>query len=429
MDNKDITNPMNDLPSNNSRRSFLNTLGLGIASIGLLPYGCASKKNTTPATNTPTVNGKVIAGFDEVGAMTEDIYANWQPVSGKKVKVGLVGYGLSQFSAAFGFQNHPNVEIVAVSDLNPERCEMLATRVKCNKKYPSLEEMVKDKSIEAIYICTDAPSHAKHAILALNHGKHVAVAVPAIFSTLDECELLYQTVKRTGLNYMMFETSFYRQDMYAMKKIYESGAFGEIVYSEGEYIHYSEKPLPSYGGWRNGNVPMYYLTHATAYYVGVTNGHYTEVSCIGKESHLDPYKGANNPYKNPYASQTATFRTETGGYSHMSHFKDLPGPGSESGFVRGEHGMWVKGKGYHGLLKDKLPDTKRPPLPNGMPPGGHGGSHGPLTEEFIRSILEERKPAVDIAMSLNMSIPGIIAHESCMKGGTTLKIPHYKMWS
>jgi hypothetical protein len=43
----------------------------------------------------------------------------------------------------FEFQHHPNVEVVAVSDLIPERCDGLAKAVGCDKKYPSLEELVK----------------------------------------------------------------------------------------------------------------------------------------------------------------------------------------------------------------------------------------------------------------------------------------------
>ncbi len=47
--------------------------------------------------------------------------AEWKPVSDRKVRVGIVGYGVCRFGAAFGFQDHPNVEIVAVSDLIADR--------------------------------------------------------------------------------------------------------------------------------------------------------------------------------------------------------------------------------------------------------------------------------------------------------------------
>ena len=132
----------------------------------------------------------------------------WQPFSDRKLRVGLVGYGLCHFSAEFDFQFHPNVEIAAVSDLFPDRCNALAKRVGCEKTYPSLEEMVKDDSIEVIFCATDAPSHAKHAILCLEHGKHVCTAVPAFMGDIDDAERLLECVKKNrGLKYAMFETS------------------------------------------------------------------------------------------------------------------------------------------------------------------------------------------------------------------------------
>ena len=47
--------------------------------------------------------------------------------------------------------------------------------------------------------------------------------------------------------------------------------------------------------------------------------------------------------------------------------------------------------------------------------------------EFVLSILEDRKPLVDIAQALNMTVSGIVAHQSAMKDGELLKIPQYKL--
>jgi hypothetical protein len=73
----------------------------------------------------------------------------------------------------------------------------------------------------------------------------------------------------------------------------------------------------------------------------------------------------------------------------------------------------------------ELPDISRPALPPGMVAGGHGGSHGPLANEFITSIIEDRQPAVNIYEALAMTVPGIIAHQSALKDGETLKIPQF----
>jgi hypothetical protein len=110
----------------------------------------------------------------------------WEPVSERKVRVGIVGHGVCQFGAQFGFQDHPNVEIVAVSDLIPERRKGLMEACRCGNSYDSLEELVKDPKIEAVFVATDAPHHAKHCIEVLNHGKHVMTAVPAVFGSLEQ---------------------------------------------------------------------------------------------------------------------------------------------------------------------------------------------------------------------------------------------------
>ena len=51
------------------------------------------------------------------------------------------------------------------------------------------------------------------------------------------------------------------------------------------------------------------------------------------------------------------------------------------------------------------------------------GSHGRLTHEFITAILEDREPLVNIYEALAMTVPGIIAHQSALKDGETLKGP------
>src|SRR5262249_56875982 len=102
---------------------------------------------------------------------------------------------------------------------------------------------------------TDAASHAKHCIEALKHGKHVACAVPAVFGSIEQAHELYEAVKASGRKYMMFETSAYHDDCHAMRQVYRAGGLGKVVYSEGEYLHYSAEPIPSFRDWRVGPPP------------------------------------------------------------------------------------------------------------------------------------------------------------------------------
>ncbi len=392
-----------------TRRSFLQAFGAGAAAFGLA--------SSTQADDKP------IQGFEKTPT-DPNASKDWKPVSDRRIRVGIVGFGFCQFGAAFGFQDHPNVEVLAVSDLIPDRCAALAKACRCQKTYPTLEELVKDDKIEAVFVATDAPHHAQHCIEVLKHGKHVASAVPAVDGSLEDADRLFEAVKAAGRKYMMFETSCYHEDLYAMRQIYKADGFGKLVYSEGEYYHYMPEPLPSYKEWRVGLPPQWYPTHSNAYYVGVTGGSFTEVSCMGMPSILDHLRPENNRYKNPFGTEIALFRTSEKGMSRMAVSWDTPGFGGEMGRVRGQKGS-LHNK-YDGLAKD-LPPTKRPPLPPHVEAGGHGGSHGYLMNEFVTAILEDRTPLVNIAAALNMTVAGIVAHQSALKDGELLKIPQYKI--
>ena len=368
-----------------------------------------------------------IQGFDETDSTSRQDKA-WQPVSDRKIRVGIAGYGVCRFGASFGFQHHPNVEVAAVCDISPERCAELAVACACQKTYLSLEEMVKDPSLEAIFLGTDAPNHARHAILCLNHGKHVACAVPAVFGSLEDADQLYETVKTTGLGYMMFETSAYHSACYAMRTAYEAGAFGKIIYSEGQYYHYFPIPLASHEEWRTGLPPMWYPTHSTAYYVAVTGKSFTKVSCQGFKGQIPQFQSDANCYRNPFDSEVALFQTSEGGSSRMSVCWGMRGSGGETGLVHGELGYMHSTSFHPAEDQAKLPDLSKPQLPPGMKDGGHGGSHGYLTDEFVTALLENRSPLINIAWSLNMTVPGIIAHQSALRDGELLKIPQYT-WS
>jgi predicted dehydrogenase len=387
-------NPVHPL----DRREFLEKLGM--ASVGVLAFG-----------------GRV-AGREPQGKKV------WEPVSDRKVRVGIVGYGVCQFGAAFGFQDHPNVEIVAVSDLIPERCRGLMQACRCGKSYESLEVLVQDPRIEAVFVATDAASHARHCIDVLNHGKHVMSAVPAVLGSLEDAQKLLETVQKTGLKYMMAETSCFREDNYAMRRVYHAGGFGRLIYSEGEYYHFSPTPIASFKEWRVGLPPLWYPTHSTAYYIGVTGKRFTSVSCRGFNAGYPECRPGANKYNNPFTDEVALFQTSEGGSSRMLMCKGIQGYIVETGRVFGEKG-WMNGTDYQGALKE-LPDLTRPPLPPGMGAGGHGGSHGPLCHEFITSILQDREPLVNIDEALAMTVPGIIAHQSALKDGETLKVPPFE---
>ncbi len=368
--------------------------------------------------------------------------------SSKKIRIGVVG---GRFGRSFQWHEHPNCIVEAVSDLDPGRKKQLMDTYKCSKSYSSLEEMVKDKNIDAIAVFTEGPNHVKHTIECMKHGKHVISAVPACWGSVEEAELLLETVKKYGLTYMMAETSYYQQHSISARKMFEKGEFGDLYYCESEYQHDGLENLYIVNGkrtWRYGMAPMHYPTHCTAHLVSVTGERLTEVVCNGWGDDSQFLK--DNVYKNPFWNESAHFKSSKGNTfkvnvwwkgahlgleraswigTKMSFYCDNGRSGAalikktqelgqdDAGFVQGRPKLenYDQPKWWS---TDMLPEPLRHD-------SGHHGSHTFLTHEFIDALINERKPTVDVHEALAYTVPGIIAHESALRGGELLTIPQF----
>jgi predicted dehydrogenase len=367
----------------------------------------------------------------------------------KKLRVGIVG---GRFGCSFQFHEHPDCIVEAVSDLRPERRDKLMKVYKCSKSYESLELLVKDKNIDAVAVFTEGPNHVKHVLECLKHGKHVLCAVPACWATVEEAEILYEAVMKSGLIYMMAETSYYQQSTISVRKFYREGRFGDIFYCESEYQHDGLEELYFENGkrtWRHGVAPMHYPTHCTAHLISVTGERLQKVACNGWGDNDPVLK--DNAYNNPFWNESAMFTTNKGRAfrvnvwwkgahlgceraqwigDKMSFYSSNPlGTGSiivnstdrlgkdDAGFVRTE-GKKQKYKQPHWWETDLLPE----PLRHNS---GHHGSHTFITHEFVNACINEREPTVNIHEALAYTVPGIVAHESALKGGEQLTIPQF----
>ena len=328
----------------------------------------------------------------------------WQKVSDRKIRLGVVGGG---FGSSFPWNQHPNCVVEAVSDLQPARREHLMKVFKCTKSYESLEQLVLDDKLDAVAVFTDAPSHGRHCVEVLKHGKHCISAVPAAF-TLEDCEKLKQAKEQTGLKYMMAETSYFHADVIRARNLYRQGL--KLLYSEGQYYHDGVTGIGSWKNWRRALPPMFYPTHSTAYYVGVSGKRLTKVSCLGYRGQGTEWE--QNQYdNNPFVNESAAFHTSEGTVFRCNVFWKCD--------VGGEFGSFVWDKKPAAQVPDRVP------LPPGMDAGGHGGSHGPLANEFVMALVEDREPAVTIYEALAMTASGLVAHQSALQQGELLAVPHF----
>ena len=391
---------------------------------------------------------QVLSGALTAGAALAAGRFAWAVPSDRKIRMAVVG---GNFGRSFYWHEHPNCQVEAVSDLRPDRKDGLMQTYGCSKAYESLEKLILDPHVEAVGLFTPAPDHVRHAVACLEAGKHVISAVPAAMS-LEECQRLIDTVKKTGLTYMMAETSYYQQPTISARQFHRDGKFGSLYYIESEYHHAGLDSLWFENGqptWRYGFPPMHYPTHCTAHLVGVTGERLTQVSALGWGDG-DPSL-RDNTYRNPFWNTVAFFKTISGipfrvaifwkgahrGTERAQWYGDtmsffFPNPnGLGPILVRSGRQTEKDSGGFERALPDfeayKQPawwSTEMLPEPL-RHDSGHEGSHTFLTHEFITALVENRRPTVDVYTAVALTAPGIVAHQSALKGGEQMSIPCY----
>lgn len=245
------------------------------------------------------------------------------------IKLGVCGLGT--FGSAFLplFQAHPDVEEVCVADLDPQRLNEVTYKHHIRRTFESLDDLCRS-DVDAVALFTQRWLHGPQAVQALTAGKHVYSAVPAAV-TLEELGQLIETVSKTGLVYMLGETSYYRPQTIYCRNRYAEGAFGKFVYGEGQYYHNMEHGFyqPFYGSngpnWKQfaSFPPMLYSTHSLSHILGVTFERMTSVSCLGfRDDHADGIFSEELSYwGNVFSNQTALFRTSDGGMVRINEFR------------------------------------------------------------------------------------------------------------
>ena len=98
------------------------------------------------------------------------------------------------------------------------------------------KQLCERDDIDLVYIVTPWQLHVPMAVYAMEHGKHVAVEVPAATS-LEECWQLVNTAEKTQRHCMMLENCVYDFFELTTLNMARQGLFGDILHVEGAYIH------------------------------------------------------------------------------------------------------------------------------------------------------------------------------------------------
>ena len=373
------------------------------------------------------------------------------------IKIGMVGTG--QMAQCFIplFKAHPLVREVVLCDLDAAKLRASAEKFGIARTCPSLDDIL-GTDVDAVAIITQHWMHGPQAMQALRAGKHVYSAVPCGVS-LEEITALVRTVEATGRIYMMGETSYYYPHVVWCRAQHRRGGFGDITFAEASYLHdWDITSIDSRGIIRArtgdrflelaGEPPMLYPTHTMSQVIGVTGAHMTKVSALGwRDRHPDGiYDPAVNKFANAFSNETALFAMSDGACARVNEFRRVGHPGgefmsvygTEASFEYTQAGRVLIGKGFEDTrrLDDLLTlrpgyfggtapahDTARLPREFEHLPNDHWGSHQFLVDDFVKACVSGEPPPNHVWAAARYMLPGLIAHESAVRGGAQLDVP------
>lgn len=212
----------------------------------LLGSLCASAKDNIIRTKTPP---RPAGATDLVGFRTAPM---------DSVRVGFIGLGMRGPSAVKRFTYIDRASVKALCDKHEDRLAKPQKFLRDAGRPAAAEysgtdgwkKLCERPDIDLVYIVTDWENHVPMALYAMEHGKHVAVEVPAAM-TLDECWALVNTAEKTRRHCMMLENCVYDFFELTTLNMAQQGLFGDIVHAEGSYIHNLDEFWSAYeGNWR-----------------------------------------------------------------------------------------------------------------------------------------------------------------------------------
>ncbi|SDK53278.1 Predicted dehydrogenase [Glycomyces sambucus] len=390
--------------------------------------------------------------------------------------IGIVGAG--QFAGGFAklFDAHPGVSRVTVTDLIADRAATLVAELGLAGVEDDFDAMLAS-DVDAVAIFTQRWTHGPLVVRALRAGKHVYSAVPMAF-TAEEIGAIIDAVKETGLTYMMGETSQYNPTTVLARRKAAEGGFGRLFYAEGDYVHdmdhgfYAAYQYSGGADWKRtaSFPPMKYPTHAIGGVLGAWDTHAVSVSAIGVPDRRGDgvFDKSVSMFDNDFSNATALFETADGGSFRTNEFRrvglahwipesrftfygtegileqnsratfwhdrskqledvtELVEPGSATGaddpvlanVDPALHDSFISGHA-------PVHDTSALPVEFKGLGNGHMGSHHLLVHDFVTAVNGRTLPTVNAWVAARYTLPGLVAHESALRGGERLRIDDF----
>jgi predicted dehydrogenase len=167
------------------------------------------------------------------------------------LRVGLVGTGGVAAFHARSVLVHPRAELVAVADVSRQKAEDFAAAWGAPRVFDSLDELLRDGTLDVLLICTPPGAHREQAVAAFAAGVHVVVEKPPAAS-LEELDDMCAAASAAGRRLAVVFQQRTGTAAAHVRELLRSGALGRPLVAVCQTLWYRDQEyydVPWRGTW------------------------------------------------------------------------------------------------------------------------------------------------------------------------------------
>lgn len=162
------------------------------------------------------------------------------------INIALLGTGrIAEVGYIPAIQQISDTNIISVLSRNEARGKAFAQKHQIKKSYVDLDELLQDKSLDAVIICTPDAMHEEQVIKSCRANKHVLCEKP-MATDYQSCLKMIEEIKKSKIIFGMAYNNRFNAGLRYIKEQIEKDQIGNIYYARAMLSTQQNDPE----GWR-----------------------------------------------------------------------------------------------------------------------------------------------------------------------------------
>jgi predicted dehydrogenase len=148
------------------------------------------------------------------------------------LRVGIIGTGFARRVQLPAFEHVPGIRAVAVASGHRANAEATAREFNIPRVYDDGDALVRDPEVDAVFVASTPPTHARYAIAALEAGKHVLCEKPAALNAREAAAMAAAARRHPDRLAWMDHELRYEPNRRKVADLIRAGAIGDVRHME-----------------------------------------------------------------------------------------------------------------------------------------------------------------------------------------------------